>query len=401
VKIVFWLSLIGILYTYIGYPVAMWVLARLRPRPWKTAPITPGVSIVLAVHNGIALLPGKIQHLLDLDYPNIKEIIVVSDGSTDGTAELLVSQRHPLLKTIVLKEQGGKAVAVNAGMAQAIAELILFVDIRPEIAPGAIQQLVGNFADPKVGCVCGRLTLRQEGHDAASGAVGGFYWRYEQWLRACEAASDSPVGVYGGFYAIRRQLAVRQPAGIILDDMFQPLSIIRQGYRSVVDPNAHVYDTWPKQVEGEFHRKVRTLAGNFQLFQLAPWTLTPRNRVLFQLVSHKVARLAVPYLMVLLLASSLALSAGSRVYAAFAALQILGWALSIAGLRSRIAWLNRIAAPASALLVLNAAAVAGLYRFLVTRGPLWKIWNPSDQAAGRSNPESQTLTPPEPADPPN
>ena len=400
-KIVFWLSLIGILYTYIGYPVAMWVLARLRPRPWKTAPITPGVSIVLAVHNGIALLPGKIQHLLDLDYPNIKEIIVVSDGSTDGTAELLVSQRHPLLKTIVLKEQGGKAVAVNAGMAQATAELILFVDIRPEIAQGAIRKLVGNFADPKVGCVCGRLTLRQEGHDAASGAVGGFYWRYEQWLRACEAASDSPVGVYGGFYAIRRQLAVRQPAGIILDDMFQPLSIIRQGYRSVVDPNAHVYDTWPKQVEGEFHRKVRTLAGNFQLFQLAPWTLTPRNRVLFQLVSHKVARLAVPYLMVLLLASSLALSAGSRVYAAFAALQILGWALSIAGLRSRIAWLNRIAAPASALLVLNAAAVAGLYRFLVTRGPLWKIWNPSDQAAGRSNPESQTLTPPEPADPPN
>jgi glycosyltransferase involved in cell wall biosynthesis len=359
------------------------------------------VSIVLAVHNGIALLPGKIQHLLDLDYPNIKEIIVVSDGSTDGTAELLSSERHPLLKTIVLKEQGGKAVAVNAGMAQATAELILFVDIRPEIAPGAIQKLVGNFADPKVGCVCGRLTLRQEGHDAASGAVGGFYWRYEQWLRACEAATDSPVGVYGGFYAIRRELAVRQPAGIILDDMFQPLSIIRQGYRSVIDPNAYVYDTWPKQVEGEFHRKVRTLAGNFQLFQLAPWTLTPHNRVLFQLVSHKVARLAVPYLMVFLLASSLALSAGSRVYAAFAALQILGWALSIAGLRLRIALLNRIAAPASALLVLNAAAVAGLYRFLVTRGPLWKIWNPSDPAARRSTPESQTLTPPEPAAPPN
>ena len=400
-RIVFWLSLMGILYAYIGYPVAMCLLARLRPRPWKTAPITPGVSIVLAVHNGIALLPGKIQHLLDLDYPNIKEIIVVSDGSTDGTAELLAQQRHPLLKTIVLKEHGGKAVAVNAGMAQAIAELILFVDIRPEIAPGAIQQLVGNFADPKVGCVCGRLSLRQEDHDAASGAVGGFYWRYEQWLRACEAAIDSPVGVYGGFYAIRRELAVRQPAGIILDDMFQPLSIIRQGYRSVIDSNAHVYDTWPKQVEGEFHRKVRTLAGNFQLFQLAPWTLTPRNRVLFQLVSHKVARLAVPYLLVLLLVSSLALSAGSRVYAVFAALQVFGWAFSIAGLRSRIAWLNRIAAPASALLVLNAAAVAGLYRFLVTRGPLWKIWNPRDAEAGGSTPESQNLTPLEPAAPPN
>jgi cellulose synthase/poly-beta-1,6-N-acetylglucosamine synthase-like glycosyltransferase len=378
VKIVFWLSLAGILYTYVGYPAAMWMLARFWPRPWKTDRITPSVSIVLAVHDGIALLPGKLQHLLDLDYPNIKEIVVVSDGSTDGTAELLASQRHPLLKTIVLEEHGGKAVAVNSGVAQATGEVILFVDIRPEIAPGAIQQLVSNFADVKVGCACGRLTLRQEGHDAASGAVGGVYWRYEQWLRRCEAAIDSPVGVYGGFYAIRRELAVRQPAGTILDDMFQPLSIIRQGYRSVVDPQAQVYDTWPKKVKGEFHRKVRTLAGNFQLFRLAPWTLTPQNRVLFQLVSHKVMRLAVPYLMVLLLVSSLALGAGSRAYAAFAALQIVCWALSIAGLRSRIGWLNRIAAPASAMLVLNAAAVAGLYKFLTTRGPLWKIWNSSD-----------------------
>ncbi len=211
--------------------------------------------------------------------------------------------------------------------------------------------------------------------------MGGIYWRYEQWIRGCEATIDSPVGVCGGFYAIRRELAVPQPAGMILDDMFQPLSIIRQGYRSVVDPQAYVYDTWPEKVEGEFHRKVRTLAGNFQLFQLAPWTLTPRNRVLFQLVSHKVMRLAVPYLLALLLVSSLVLGASSRVYAAFAALQVLCWALSVAGLLSSIGWLNRIAAPASALLVLNTAAVAGLYKFMTTRGPLWKIWNPNGPAA--------------------
>jgi poly-beta-1,6-N-acetyl-D-glucosamine synthase len=111
VKTVFWLSLAGILYTYVGYPVAIWMIARLRPRPWKFAPITPSVSVVLAVHNGAALLPRKIQHLLQLDYENVKEIIIVSDGSTDGTAELLLGERHPLLKSIVLKEHGGKAVA--------------------------------------------------------------------------------------------------------------------------------------------------------------------------------------------------------------------------------------------------------------------------------------------------
>lgn len=374
-KTIFWLSLIGILFIYVGYPVTMWMLARFLPQPWKAAPRTPSVSIVLAVHNGVALIPRKIEHLLGLDYPNIKEIILVSDGSTDGTAELLARNQDPRIKAIILDEHGGKAVAVNAGVAAATAEVIVFVDIRPEIAPGAIEQLVSNFADQQVGCVSGNLKLRDDNHDATAAAVGGFYWRYEQWIRTCESLSDSPVGVYGGFYAIRRELAVRQPAGIILDDMFQPLSIIRQGYRSVVDPAAYVFDTWPKEVEGEFHRKVRTLAGNFQLFQLAPWTLTLQNRVLFQLVSHKLMRLLVPYLLILMLVSAIALSVGSALYAVLAALQIFGWLVAVIGIRYRIPVLHRVAAPAAALLMLNAAAVVGLYKFLFTTGPLWKIWN--------------------------
>jgi cellulose synthase/poly-beta-1,6-N-acetylglucosamine synthase-like glycosyltransferase len=395
VKITFWLSLLGILYIYVGYPVVAWMLARLRPRPWKAASINPSVSIVLAVHNGVSLLPRKIQHLLDLDYSNIKEIILVSDGSTDGTAGLLARQQQSTIKTIVLEEHGGKAAAVNAGVAEATAEVILFVDIRPEIAPGAIGRLVGNFADPKVGCVAGELILRQEGHDATSEAVGGLYWRYEQWIRKCEAAFDSPVGVYGGFYAIRRELFVQLPAGLILDDMYEPLSIIRQGYRSVLDSQACVWDTWPKKVEGEFNRKVRTLAGNFQLFQLAPWTLTPRNRVLFQLISHKVMRLIVPYLLVLLLISAVVLSAGAPLYSACAAVQILGFAVAIAGLRFRIPGLDRIAAPASALLVLNAAAVVGFYKFLFTRGPLWRIWNSNKHEAKELTVETENVLRPE------
>jgi cellulose synthase/poly-beta-1,6-N-acetylglucosamine synthase-like glycosyltransferase len=381
VRIIFWLSLIGILYTYVGYPAVIWMLARLRPRPWIAGPMTPSVSVVLAVHNGAALLPRKIEHLLSLDYPNIKEIILVSDGSTDGTAKLLASQQHPRLTTIILKEHGGKAVALNAGVAKATAEVILFVDIRPEIAPGAIQQLVSNFADPKVGCVAGELILGRESHDATSAAVSGVYWRYEKWIRSCESAYSSPVGVYGGFYAIRRELAEPQPDGIILDDMFQPLSIIRKGYRSVLDPKAYVYDVWPARYGLEFQRKVRTLAGNFQLFQLAPWTLTTRNPVLFQLVSHKVMRLVVPYLIILLLASTLVLSVGSSLYLAFAALQIIFWSIAALALRYRITVVHRIASPASALLLLKVAAVVGLYRFLFTRGPLWKIWNSNKPAA--------------------
>ncbi len=181
------------------------------------------------------------------------------------------------------------------------------------------------------------------------------------------------------------------PAGLILDDMFQPLSIIRQGYRSVLDAHAYVYDTWPTRIEEEFHRKVRTLAGNFQLFQLAPWTLTPQNPVLFQLVSHKVMQLVVPYLLILLFVSTLALSRGSLFYTVFAVLQIFGWLVAIAGLRYRIPVLYRIAAPASALLALKAAAVAGLYRFLFTRGPLWKIWTSHKQDARAATPKTENI----------
>ena len=396
-KIIFWLSLMGVFYTYLGYPVIMWMLARFRPRPWKAAPITPSVSVVLAVHNGVLLLPHRIQHLIGLNYPNVKEIIIVSDGSTDGTAELLARQHHPRVHSIVLEEHRGKAVAVNAGMAEATADVIVFVDLRPDIAPGGIQQLVSNFADGKVGCVAGEYTLRQDGHADDSAAVGRLYWSYEQWLRTCEAVVDSPVGVPGCFYAIRRELAVRQPAGIILDDMFQPLSIIRQGYRSVVDPQAYVYDAWPKKVEGEFHRKVRTLAGNFQLFQLAPWTLTQQNRVLFQLVSHKIMRLIVPYLLVLLIVSAVALSAGSALYMGFAVCQILSWTVAIVGLRYRIPVLHHVAGSAGALLVLNAAAVVGLYKFLFTAGPLWKIWNSGKPAEKAPSTQTENSAPQDPA----
>ena len=371
---VFWISLIGILYTYVGYPLIMWGLARWRPRPWKAQPISPSVTFVLAVHNGASMLEAKIRHLLEIDYTNVAEIVIVSDGSNDGTAELLTSQHHPRITPIVLEEHVGKAAAINAGVARAKGQVIVFVDIRPEVAPGAIQQLVNNFADETVGCVSGNLQLRFEGHNQVPQAVGGFYWRYEQWIRACESITDSPVGVYGGFYAIRRKLFVLQPNGTILDDMFEPLSIIRQGYRSVVDLEACVIDIWPKTPGAEFNRKVRTLAGNFQLIQLAPWLLGKGNRVLFQLVSHKLLRLVVPYLLLALLLSSLVLSTGSLFYAAFSVAQLCIWILAVLGLRWKLPLVERIAAPAGALLMLNAAAVVGLYKFVFTRGPLWKIW---------------------------
>jgi cellulose synthase/poly-beta-1,6-N-acetylglucosamine synthase-like glycosyltransferase len=380
VRFIFWLSLGGIVYTYLGYPVVLWAAVKLRPRPWKFASITPTVTIVLAVHNGLTLLESRIRRLTDLDYPNITEVIIVSDGSRDGTAEFLVQQSHPLIRPVVIETHGGKAVALNAGMARATADVIVFVDLRPDIAPGAIGQLVGNFADETVGCVAGEYVLYQQSQSDASAPVGRFYWSYERWLRNAEALLNSCVGVPGCFYAVRRTLARPQPPGIILDDMFQPLSVVRQGYRCVVDSKARVFDSWPARVEGEFHRKVRTLAGNFQLFQLAPWLLTPQNRVLFQIFSHKIMRLIVPFLVVVLLLSSIVLSRGSLFFTVVTYIQIFIWMLAIIGSRYRIPVLHKVAGPLGALMVLNAAAVVGLYKFLFTRGPLWKIWSSARSA---------------------
>ena len=194
-----WISLGIVFYAYIGYPLVMWAFARWLKRRSDVAEISPSVSIVLAVRNGMAFLPSKMTHLFNLDYPNIQEIIVVSDGSTDGSAEFLAGLSDPRLKSVPLKDHCGKAVALNAGMKEATAEVLLFVDIRPRIAPGAIQSLVSRFADPKVGCVAGELVLVQDRQNPVAGAVGGLYWRYEQWIRKCEASYDSPVGVYGGF----------------------------------------------------------------------------------------------------------------------------------------------------------------------------------------------------------
>jgi cellulose synthase/poly-beta-1,6-N-acetylglucosamine synthase-like glycosyltransferase len=342
----------------------------------------PTVSIILAVHNGAALLRLKVDHLLSLDYPRDRmEIVIVSDGSTDGTDDILKEFPDPPVRSIRCSEHRGKAAALNMGMHSATGEILLFLDIRPTIENSALQLLLSNFADPRVGCAAGELVLRDDGHDAGAKAVAGLYWRYEQWIRNCEAKVDSPLGVYGGFYAVRRKLARALPEGTILDDMLQPLSVIRQGYRSVLDVRARVHDIWPKNLRAEFHRKVRTLAGNFQLLQLAPWLLLRQNRLRFELISHKLLRLLVPILLVILLISSALLANRSLLYAGALAAQIVLYVLAALGAGRGIPVLMRIAGPASAFCMLNAAVVVGFYKFLFTQGPLWKIWTPAAPAS--------------------
>jgi cellulose synthase/poly-beta-1,6-N-acetylglucosamine synthase-like glycosyltransferase len=371
----FWFAACVMIYTYAGYPLWIFLLSRWHPQPQHQESMLPTVSIILAVHNGASILRQKVAHLLSLDYPQDRmEIEIVSDGSTDGTDDILEEFQDPHIKCTRCAEHSGKAAALNIGMQRATGEILLFIDIRPWIESNALQLLLSNFADPRVGCVAGELVLHNDGHEPGARAVGGLYWRYEQWIRDCEAKVDSPLGVYGGFYAVRRKLARALPEGTILDDMLQPLSVIRQGYRSVLDMRARVNDIWPKSLGGEFHRKVRTLAGNFQLLQLAPWLLSRQNRLRFELISHKLLRLFVPILLVIMLISSALLANGSALYKGAFAAQVVFYVLAALGALPGSSFLMRLAAPASAFCMLNAAVVVGFYKFLFTQGPLWKIW---------------------------
>lgn len=372
--LLFWSCVAVVLYAYVGYPLWIYLQSRFRPQRWKQAEILPTVSIIMAVHNGAKLLRDKITHLLSLDYPpELLEVLVVSDGSNDGTSAILESTADPRLISIICPEHRGKANALNHAIGRAKGDILLFVDIRPKLEQGALRQIVSNFADPTIGCVAGELCLRVSDHDAGTKAVSGLYWRYEQSIRKCEAMVDSPVGVYGGFYAVRRSLASAIPAGLILDDMYQPLSIVRTGSRSVIDDRARVWDVWPKNSGAEFQRKVRTLAGNYQLVQKAPWLLGRNNRLRFQLVSHKLMRLVVPFFLLLLFLASCLLQ-GSQPYTAILVAQLFFYGLAILGFVWDTPPVRKIAAPASALVLMNAAAVVALFMFLFRPNSLLSLW---------------------------
>jgi cellulose synthase/poly-beta-1,6-N-acetylglucosamine synthase-like glycosyltransferase len=382
----FWGATVGIAYTYLGYPLWIYFRSQLRPHPWLKQSRVLSVSVILPVHNCGAVLKQKIDQLLALDYPKDQiEFIVVSDGSNDDTERILAE--HPLVKSVVYPQRQGKTAALNAGMQIASGEVLVFLDIRARVPPNSLQILLANFADPTVGCASGQLVLLEDEHDQTTEAIGSFYWRYEQWIRNCESKVDSPVGVTGCFYAVRANLASNLPDATVLDDMLQPLSVIRQGYRSVVDLHAVVYDVLPRDAQNEFNRKVRTLAGNFQLIQLAPWVLSRENRLRFELISHKLLRLLVPALLIIAFCSSAILSVCSRIYAAAFIAQVLLYLLAAVGAVRGIPFISKLAGAARAFCVLNLAVIVGFYRFLFTRGPLWKIWIPTSPSTQIASPD--------------
>jgi biofilm PGA synthesis N-glycosyltransferase PgaC len=392
-KFVFWLAAALVGYSYLGYPAWLWLRCLWSPRPVRRGSVhdstAPAVTAVIVVRNEEAIIASKLDNLLTLDYPPEKlDVVVVSDGSSDRTPAILADYaRDPRLRTeeraderagaqarvrtLIKPVSQGKAAGLNDAIKLAAGEVLLFTDARQHIQSGALRLLIENFADPEVGAASGELMLG----DPASGETGkgmGLYWRIEKKVRELESASGSVAGATGALYCARRSLLAPSslPDGAILDDVLLPMQVVRQGSRVIFDPRARAWDS-PDLGEGrEFSRKVRTLSGNYQLLQLAPWLLSSENAIRFEFVSHKLSRLAVPFALLALLVASAFLP--QPFYRVALAAQVAFYALSLVALAGvKIGPLSRLADPARTVVILNSAALVAFVNFVTGRKAVW------------------------------
>ena len=331
VAVVFWASLLLIGYVYAGYPCIIWLRARLVPHRAHREPIEPLVTIVLIAHNEETCIEARIENLLALDYPvERRQILVGSDGSTDETVARARRFAHEGVHVMAFRHWRGKAAVVNQLVRRARGEVVLFADARQTFDPQVLRRLVARFADERVGAVSGELMLT-DSTGTPMGRGASFYWRYEKFIRVHEGRAGSTVGATGAIYAIRRALFRAIPPDTILDDVLIPMRIVQQGYRVQFEQEARAYQAVSRTAHQEYVRKVRTIAGAFQLFAREWWLLSPwRNALWFETVSHKGLRLLLPVLHLALFAANLELS---RVpfYGAVFALQTAFYAAAIAG----------------------------------------------------------------------
>jgi biofilm PGA synthesis N-glycosyltransferase PgaC len=371
-KLVFWISVAILAYTYFGYPAWLSIRSRLRNEPVRTAPFTPFMSIVLVVRNESPVIQDKLRNLLDLDYPrDLSEIVVVSDGSSDMTNQILCqwAKDDSRVQPIINEQSSGKAAGLNNAIAAARGEIVLFTDARQKMESGAARLLASHFADSRVGCASGELMLGDPGSGETVRGMG-LYWRFEKNIREMESISGSMVGATGAIYAVRRSLLVPLPAGTILDDVYIPMHVVRQGFRAVFVPRARAWDVADQGTSHEFSRKVRTLTGNYQLVQLAPWLLSSSNPLRFEFVSHKLLRLLAPFAIAAAFAACLVLT--PTFYRIVLALQLAFYALSlIAMMKLARGPLGRVADAAQTFVVLNSAALVAFVKFVTGRRVAW------------------------------
>ena len=370
----YWLSVVGIAYTYVGYALIITLLARWRPRPVVTKEITPTVTVLVAAYDEQDCIAAKIENTLQLDYPPHQlELLVATDGSRDGTPAIVAeyAARHANVHLLHDQERRGKAAALARASARARGEILIFSDANCLFEPSTVRELVRPFADAAVGGVSGSKRIEQ-GDGQATAQGEGLYWRYESYLKVCDSAVSSVMGAPGEVWATRRSAYVAPEQDTILEDLTAALQLVQAGWRVVYCQNARAYETTSPSITAQWRRRTRIIAGGWQAaFRLRGMLRHPSKLIVFQYVSHRLLRwMVTPALFLLLLLTNMGLLAspfyrvtllGQAVFYGSAA---LGWYLA-----ARRRRLGGLLIPFY-LCLLNAAALAGGIRFLRGRQPV-------------------------------
>lgn len=369
-------------YIHAGYPLLMAWLARRYPNPPQPRPEQgpASYSVILCVHNESRRIGTRLDNLLSLDWPGRREIIVVCDGCTDDTA-MLARQFGNDVKVLELLSKRGKPSGLNEAVPLAAGDVLIFCDARQTFARDAIRELVAPFADSAIGAVSGCLEIA--GSKAGGGQGVDLYWRMERKLREWEAVFNSVIGCTGAIYALRRELYRPLPPDTLLDDVVIPMQAVMAGKRVWFAPQAVAYDPQTLDPALENRRKIRTLAGNYQmLFRHPRWVIPGVGPVWWQLLSHKYLRLAVPWLLVLLLAAT-AWHLPHPLFAAAFAAQLFCYLLALTGIALPRLKLKVLTIPAGFLL-LQKANLQALFAWLASLKNPNQLWGAPSSGASTS-----------------
>lgn len=374
---VFWLSVAALLYTYIGYPMLVYLISRLFPREIKRDAFEPYVTVIITAYNEEQDIAAKLQNTLQIDYPQEKfEILVASDGSTDRTDEIVESFAAKGVSLFHQEGRHGKTFTQNKAVELAKGEVIIFSDATTMYSKDVLREILPNFADETIGCVAGRLIYHDPNEsDVGTGAKS--YWGYETFLKYCESRACSLIGVSGCLYAVRKS-AYRPMYPEACSDFLIATVVYEQGLRTIYEPRAICFEETNEKADKELQMRIRVISQTFTDLWRNRKMMNPLKEGFYavELFSHKLLRYSVPLFLLLILVSSGILALSGFAFASIFLLQIVFYSIAVA------AWvfersgkqLGFFAFPLYFVLA-NIASAIGFYKFL--SGKRYASWEPS------------------------
>jgi cellulose synthase/poly-beta-1,6-N-acetylglucosamine synthase-like glycosyltransferase len=372
-EIFFWLSLGVLLYVYIGYPLFLLCLSTFFRKPRPMPGYTPFLSVLIAAYNEEGGIRKKIEQTLDLDYPPDKlEILVLSDGSTDRTDEIIQSFNEPRVRLLHVGGRKGKTNAQNEGIRHARGEVLVFSDATTIYHSQALRYLACNYLDTGVGAVSGCYQYFDPQGSSPTGLGTMAFWNYENYIKRVQSAIRTISGCCGCIYSVRRE-AYTPLAAEVISDLVQPLHVIRKGYRVVFEDRALAYEETTQSTSEEFSMRVRVVTRGIRGLLSVPALLKPWKFgwVSFQLWSHKISRWLVPFFLLGLFGGNLLLW-GSPFYRWFLVIQAAFYALTVFSLLVPVQRLWKPLGIPLYFCTLNAAALFSVIEVL--RGKKYVVW---------------------------